>query len=40
VPVYADPVDGLVVPVGLLQARTARLVELGEPHCAPFPPPA
>lgn len=26
-PVYADPVDGLVVPVGLLQAWTARLVE-------------
>ncbi len=31
-PVYADPVDGLAVPVGLLQAWTARLVEeLGTP---------
>jgi L-2-hydroxycarboxylate dehydrogenase (NAD+) len=27
VPVYADPVDGLAVPVGLLQAWTAGLVE-------------
>jgi len=27
VPVYADPVDGLAVPVDLLQAWTARLVE-------------
>jgi len=32
VPVYADPSDGLAVPVGLLQAWTARLVEqLGTP---------
>jgi hypothetical protein len=27
VPVYADPVDGLAVPVMLLQTWTARLVE-------------
>lgn len=26
-PVYADPVDGLVIQVNLLQAWTARLVE-------------
>jgi LDH2 family malate/lactate/ureidoglycolate dehydrogenase len=32
VPVYDDPIDGLAVPVGLLQAWTARLVErLGTP---------
>jgi LDH2 family malate/lactate/ureidoglycolate dehydrogenase len=32
VPVYTDPTDGLAVPVGLLQAWTARLVErLGTP---------
>jgi L-2-hydroxycarboxylate dehydrogenase (NAD+) len=32
VPVYPDPTDGLAVPVGLLQAWTARLVEqLGTP---------
>ena len=31
-PVYADPIDGLAVPVNLLQAWTARLVEsLGTP---------
>src|SRR6185503_13998734 len=31
-PVYADPIDGLAVPVDLLQAWTARLVEsLGTP---------
>ncbi len=26
-PVYPDPTDGLAVPVGLLQAWTARLVD-------------
>ncbi len=32
-PVYADPIGGLAVPVGLLQAWTARLVErLGTPR--------
>jgi LDH2 family malate/lactate/ureidoglycolate dehydrogenase len=32
VPIYADPVDGLAVPVGLLRAWTARLIEsLGTP---------
>jgi LDH2 family malate/lactate/ureidoglycolate dehydrogenase len=31
-PVYADPIDGLVIQVNLLQAWTARLVEsLGTP---------
>jgi len=40
VPVNADPVGGLVVPVGLLQAWTARFVELGEHNRAPFPPSA
>jgi LDH2 family malate/lactate/ureidoglycolate dehydrogenase len=28
VPVYANPIDGLAVPADLLQAWTARLVEI------------